>query len=93
MLWQLRHSIVHTAGTIGRPDAQKVPDLASFGNHEIVAPPTFIDATARRLHRVVRGFAIDLKDKSVRLRAAPTRMGFSDAWMTCLSSGRRAGRG
>jgi len=64
-LWQLRHSIVHTAGTITRPDAQKVPDLSQMGDTEIVVPPTFVDAVGRRLHRVVRAFVMDLQDKTV----------------------------
>jgi hypothetical protein len=37
VLWQLRHSIVHTGGTLTLPDAQKIPALSKFGNKKVVA--------------------------------------------------------
>ena len=32
VLWQLRHSIVHTGGTLTLPDVQKVTELGNFGD-------------------------------------------------------------
>lgn len=42
VLWQLRHSIVHTGGTLTLPDAQKVPELQNHGNKQIVFENNFI---------------------------------------------------
>ena len=52
-LWQLRHSIVHTAGTLTRPDAQKVQSLNEFGGRNIVFSNKFIYELVRRLHSLV----------------------------------------
>ncbi len=53
-LWQLRHSIVHTGGTLTLPDAQKVTDLNSFGNRNIAFEKYFIFEVARKLHPLVK---------------------------------------
>ncbi len=53
-LWQLRHSIVHTGGTITIPDAQKVNDLAQFGNKPVVFDKQFILEVSKKMHPLVK---------------------------------------
>ncbi len=54
VLWQLRHSIVHTGGTLTLPDAQKVKALSAFGDKNIVFEKNFIYEVARKLHPLVK---------------------------------------
>lgn len=54
VLWQLRHTIVHTGAWLTEPDAQKVPRLRKLGNSGIAFEPIFINAVSRRLHRIVK---------------------------------------
>ena len=51
---QLRHSIVHTGGTLTLADAQKVPELASLGERKVVFEGLFITEVARKLHSLVK---------------------------------------
>ncbi len=53
VLWQLRHSTVHTAGWLTQPDSQKVDALSKHGNHAIRLNYQFIPAVARRFHSIV----------------------------------------
>ncbi|MFM6130291.1 MAG: hypothetical protein ACKPBV_16450 [Sphaerospermopsis kisseleviana] len=53
-LWQLRHSIVHTAVTITKPDAQKVKQLSNFSGKNIVLSNKFIYELSKRMHRLVK---------------------------------------
>ncbi len=53
VLWQLRHSIVHTGGSITLPDAQKVEDLAPFADQLIVFEKNFISEVCRKFHPLV----------------------------------------
>lgn len=54
VLWQLRHSVVHTGGTITIPDAQKVPELANCGGKTVAFENNFIYEVARKLHPLVK---------------------------------------
>jgi hypothetical protein len=54
ILWQLRHSIVHTGGTITLPDAQKLKKLHKYGNKAVAFDNQIILAIARKLHTLVR---------------------------------------
>lgn len=54
VLWQLRHSIVHTGGTITLPDAQKVEELNNCGRQTIAFEKNFIFEVARKLHPIVK---------------------------------------
>ncbi|MBK5943307.1 hypothetical protein [Halorhodospira halophila] len=54
VLWQLRHSIVHTGGTLTLADAQKVTSLERFGETRIAFENNFIFETARKLHPIVK---------------------------------------
>jgi hypothetical protein len=54
LLWQLRHSIVHTGGVITREDAMKVPALRRLSERQIVFSKGFISAVGRRLHIIVQ---------------------------------------
>lgn len=53
-LWQLRHSIVHTGGTLSRADAQKVNSLKEHGATQIAFEKNFIFEVARKLHPIVK---------------------------------------
>lgn len=54
ILWQLRHSIVHTGGTLTLADSQKVDKLRSFGGMTIAFENTFIFEVSRKFHRIVK---------------------------------------
>lgn len=53
ILWQLRHSIVHTGGSVTPPDAQKIEDLRPFAGEVIVFEKTFVREVARKFHSIV----------------------------------------
>jgi hypothetical protein len=53
VLWQLRHSIVHTGGSITLPDAQKIDELRPFAGEVIVFERTFISEVSRKFHAIV----------------------------------------
>ena len=61
VLWQMRHSIVHTASTITLPDAQKVPALNSFGGKVISLERQFIYEVARKFHPIVKSATENMK--------------------------------
>lgn len=54
VLWQLRHSIVHSGAFLTLPDSQKVRALRGAGDRSIGFDQKFINALARRLYRIVR---------------------------------------
>ncbi len=54
VLWQLRHSVVHTGAWLSAPDAQKVKRLRKFGNKPIVFDHRFVNAICRRFHKIVK---------------------------------------
>lgn len=53
-LWQLRHSIVHTGGTLTLADAQKVKSLEGLGDRRIAFKKNFIFEVARKLHPIIK---------------------------------------
>lgn len=61
VLWQMRHSIVHTASTITLPDAQKVAALNSFGGKVISLDKQFINEVARKLHPLIKEATDNMK--------------------------------
>lgn len=73
VLWQLRHSTVHTAGWLTQPDSQKVEALSGHGNREIRLNYQFVPAVARRFHSVV--------SRSVRALEKKVRNSLDDALM------------
>lgn len=62
VLWQMRHSIVHTASTISIPDAQKVPKLHGFGDKVIALEPQFISEVARKFHPIIKEITNNIGD-------------------------------
>lgn len=62
VLWQMRHSIVHTASTISIPDAQKVPKLHGFGDKVIALEPQFISEVARKFHPIIKEITDNIGD-------------------------------
>lgn len=61
-LWQMRHSIVHTACTITIPDAQKIDQLKDFAGKEIVLDLPFIMEVARKFHPIIKDATNNMKD-------------------------------
>lgn len=62
VLWQMRHSIVHTASTITLPDAQKVKSLNSFGGKVISLDKQFIYEVARKFHPIIKSATERMKN-------------------------------
>jgi hypothetical protein len=54
VLWQLRHSAVHTGGWLTHADAQKHSALAALADRAILLNENFVEAVARRLHQIVK---------------------------------------
>lgn len=54
ILWQFRHSIVHTGGTLIPNDALKNEDLFEYSNAQIVFKPTFINELSRKFHMIIK---------------------------------------
>ncbi len=61
-LWQMRHSIVHTAGVLTLPDAQKVSSLRDYGGKSLTTTRYFILEVARKLHPIIRHATNQVKD-------------------------------
>lgn len=55
ILWQMRHSIVHTANTITLPDSQKVERLQNYGDKSIILGERFIPEVVRKFHPLIKG--------------------------------------
>jgi hypothetical protein len=66
VLWQLRHSIVHTGAWLTFPDAQKIQPLASWGGKPIIFEHTFVNAVARRFHSIVKGCNASLQSAATK---------------------------
>jgi len=54
ILWQMRHSIVHTASTITLPDSQKIEYLHQYGNKSIILKERFIPEVVRKFHPLIK---------------------------------------
>lgn len=54
VLWQFRHSVVHTGGTITLPDAQKIWELKTFGGRQVIFEKNFIFEVSRKLHPIIK---------------------------------------
>lgn len=65
VLWQLRHSIVHTGGTITLPDAQKVNELKDFGGKTIAFEKNFISEVARKMHPIIENATLRISNKYI----------------------------
>ncbi|MBU0785144.1 MAG: hypothetical protein KJ798_14175 [Gammaproteobacteria bacterium] len=59
-LWQLRHSIAHTGGTLSLADAQKVKSLNNYGGKQIAFEKQFTFEVARKLHPIVKSATVGL---------------------------------
>ncbi len=55
VLWQMRHSIVHTGGTLTAPDSQKLLPLVQYGERAVVFRHQFILAVVVRFHKILKG--------------------------------------
>lgn len=70
-LWQLRHSIVHTGGTLTLADAQKIRSLEGLGDRRIAFEKNFVFEVARKLHPLIK-VATEGLGQSFRSRLVPT---------------------
>jgi hypothetical protein len=66
LLWQLRHSVVHTGGWLTLPDSQKVKGLSGLGGKPILLNEAFVETVVRRMHPIVRR---SVERLAVRVRA------------------------
>lgn len=62
VLWQIRHSIVHTAGTLTLPDAQKVKELEHHGGKLLAFENNFIFEIARKIHPIIKNSTHRVRD-------------------------------
>lgn len=67
LMWQLRHSIVHTGGVVTREDATKVSSLRQFRDRKLVLEGQFIMQVGKRFHMIVKQ-ATSLLEGEVRKR-------------------------
>jgi hypothetical protein len=67
LMWQLRHSIVHTGGVVTREDAAKVVSLRRFRDRKLILEGEFITQVGKRLHMIVKQ-ATGLLEAEVRSR-------------------------
>lgn len=67
VLWQARHTLVHTSGWLTLPDAQKVKRLSSRGDSALAFDETFMLAFTKLMHRVVKS-AVERLEKKLRPR-------------------------
>ncbi|WP_412024046.1 hypothetical protein [Burkholderia cepacia] len=67
LMWQLRHSIVHTGGIVTREDAAKLASLRRFGEKKLVLEGHFILEVGKRLHVIVKQ-ATDMLESEIRRR-------------------------
>lgn len=65
ILWQMRHSIVHTASTITLPDAQKIRSLSEFGGKVISLDLQFILEVARKMHPIIKRATENMRNNFV----------------------------
>lgn len=72
VLWQMRHSIVHTASTITLPDSQKVQSLNTFGGKVISLDKQFIYEVARKLHPIIKSATENMREVYVHNLSAAT---------------------
>lgn len=62
VLLQLRHSIVHTGGTITLADAQKVPVLEKCADKNITFGNNFIYEVSRKMHGMIKASTLNVGD-------------------------------
>jgi hypothetical protein len=62
VLWQMRHSIVHTASTITIPDSQKIDKFNPLANQVIALEKNFILEVARKLHPIIKEATEHMRD-------------------------------
>jgi hypothetical protein len=65
ILWQFRHSIVHTGGTLTPPDAQKVKSLNGLGEKRILFDENFISEIVRKYHKIIKQSVDGTKTKYI----------------------------
>lgn len=66
LMWQLRHSIVHTGGVITREDARKVASLSTYSDRGIVFSESFMPAVGRRFHIILQRVLDRLKPEIIK---------------------------
>lgn len=67
VLWQLRHSVVHTGAWLTIPDAKKVKRLSAWQDKPIILDPKFVNAMSRSFHKLVNSANSRLLSECTRL--------------------------
>jgi hypothetical protein len=67
VLWQIRHSLVHTGGWLTLPDAQKIKRLSKYGDGPLAFNDLFMLAFTRLMHKTVKT-SVERMDKMLRPR-------------------------
>ena len=63
LMWQVRHSIVHTAGIITREDSLKIAELRAFRERKLVLEAPFVSAVGRRFHSIIKESSARLEEQ------------------------------
>lgn len=63
LMWQLRHSIVHTAGVITKEDSIKVAGLREFRERKVVCEAPFVSAVGQRFHLIAKETSTRLEEQ------------------------------
>lgn len=77
IIWQLRHSIVHTGGWLTAPDSQKVKRLSKRGERPVIFNESFINALSKRMHHIVKS-SMNRLETAVCKKIFPATMDFDD---------------
>jgi hypothetical protein len=67
VLWQIRHTLVHTGGWLSLPDAQKVKRLSKYGDGPLAFNELFMLAFTRLMHKTVKS-SVERMEKMLRPR-------------------------
>jgi hypothetical protein len=67
VLWQIRHTLVHTGGWLTLPDAQKVKRLSKCGDSALAFDELFMLAFARLMHKIAKN-SVGRMEKKLRPR-------------------------
>lgn len=68
LLWQLRHSIVHTGGWLTQPDSQKISGLKKFGNKPVLLKYSFIEIVSKKFHKIIKSSVDRLARKFISIK-------------------------
>ena len=90
VLWQLRHSFVHSGGWLTLPDSQKIATLKRLGGRPLGLQQRFIEETVRRFHDII-SLSMQRLRSSLKKRVSASTFGSNELIaLTEMVSPRRA---